>query len=89
MLTKIKKGKKSALLDVLIGPIVNIFYNNNFEMRVDRIGSHNIVSYHGYETVTISDSNHKLTNELIGKNVKCKIHFRNEYNFLVADMETF
>ena len=88
MLTKEKKEKIINSFDIIIGSIVNILSDNTFKMRVNRIGSHNIFSYHDYETIRLLHNKVKFTHDLIGKNVKCKIYFRNEYNILIADIES-
>lgn len=74
--------------DITIGPIVAVFDDSTFKMRVERIGSRNRFTYNDFETVCLPKSAFRLTSQLIGKKVQCRIHFRNEYNVLQGEMET-
>ncbi len=98
MITKTKKGELSQ--DMTIGPVISIIDGNTFRMRVDRIGIHNKFLYRDLEIIRISNilprnshslkgssTKQKLAEHFIGKNVCCKIQFRNEYDVLIADVD--
>ncbi|MCD6068122.1 MAG: hypothetical protein K0S33_2948 [Bacteroidetes bacterium] len=99
MVTKEKQQDIVASLDIAIGPVISIYDQRTFKMKVNRIGTHNKFNYQDYEIIRIpnvsirKNGSPKTENTTVlnfeGKNVRCTIHFRNEYNVLIADVEVF
>lgn len=90
--TILKKEKSSIMLDTAIGPIIRIIDGSSFQMNVTHIGNHNKYGYNNFEIVHIAP-NPALTNPtplsaaLIGRRVRCKVRYRDNYNRLFADVE--
>ncbi len=100
MVAQVRGKKKETMFDTIIGSVVSIANGNTFTMQVTHIGINNILSYKNLEIIRIIDKESadlsttkgfsdkkELSNLLIGKKIKCKIHHRNEYNILLANIE--
>ena len=80
------------MLDTAIGPIISIIDSNSFQMRVTHIGKHNANGYNNYEIVCIAPNpsatnTTPLSQSLIGRRVKCKVRYRDNYNRLYGEVE--
>ena len=75
--------------DFIIGKVLNHHSENDYYIEVSHIGSKNKVPYNSWETVQIQNKlPKKLTGKnLIGKTIKCKIQYREEYNRLLCTVE--
>ncbi len=88
----LKKETSEIMLDTAIGPIIRIIDANSFQMQVTHIGRHNAYSYANYETVCIAPNPNlihatQLSTALIGRRIKCKVQYRDNYNRLYGEVE--
>ncbi len=77
------------MLDTAIGPLINVFDGETFQMSVTHIGIYNKFRYNTFETVSVATNNSGYSlNQLrkFGFRVSCHVRHRDIYNRLVADV---
>lgn len=87
------------MLDIIKGTVTSVIDGDTFEIKVERIGTHNKFSYNTYERIRIaylnapelpSASGHRarsiLARVILRKYVKCDIKARDHYGRLIANV---
>jgi endonuclease YncB( thermonuclease family) len=85
------------MLDIIVGPVINVIDADTFDMQVSQVGTHNKYGYNSIERVRLDGVDKPEINtlagklaavsfqkKLSGKTVRCSVKSRDVYGRVVA-----